>query len=79
MEVKENIITYEDGTKLEIFIDDIKKFSVNDRYRPDNTLSDSFNNCYKITKLMKMAYEAGKNGEEFSLTCENENEDDDEF
>ena len=31
----------------------------------DNTLSRNFGDCYIITDLVRMAYEAGKNGEEF--------------
>lgn len=31
----------------------------------DNTLARNFGDCYIITDLVRMAYEAGKNGEEF--------------
>jgi hypothetical protein len=33
----------------------------------DANLNRDFNDCYKIIKLMKEAYEAGKNGEDFKI------------
>lgn len=71
MKVKENIILYDDGrVALEIFIDDVKKFSVCDDEPEDSNLSRSFNDCYNVTNLMQLAYLAGKNGEDFVLTTE---------
>ncbi len=80
MIVKEKIIYLDDcRVALKIFIDDVNKFSVLDDETEDSNLSRSFNDCYKITKLMKMAYDAGKNGEEIIfITEETENSDDDD-
>lgn len=71
MEIKENIITYDDGRiALEIFIDDVKKFSVCDDEPEDGNLSRSFSDCYKITELLEAAFSAGQCGEAFDLTTE---------
>jgi hypothetical protein len=68
MKVVEIIGTNCDGnSSLEVMIDSEVEFSVNDHYQSDNTLSDAFNDCYKISKLLQKAYEAGKRGEPFTL------------
>jgi len=46
------------------------KFEVYDGEPEDANLSRDFNSCWKIPKLMKSAYEAGKNGEEFTIINE---------
>lgn len=54
---------------LEIVIDDKFKFSVcnsNDSME-DATLSRNFADCHDIPALLRKAYEAGKNGEEFTV------------
>ena len=48
-------------------IDGKEKFEVYDGEPEDNNLSRNFNGIYNIPKLMKLAYEAGKNGEEFNV------------
>ena len=50
---------------MEILIDGESKFSVHDGEPEDNSLGRNFNDCWKIADLLKMAFEAGKNGEEF--------------
>jgi hypothetical protein len=42
-------------------------FSVFDGEPEDNNLSRNFSAIYNIPKFMEMAYNAGKNGEEFSI------------
>ncbi len=34
----------------------------------DANINRDFNDVYSITDLMKMAYDAGKNGEDFTVT-----------
>jgi len=53
------------GDIIEIYIDGKYKFGVYDGEPEDNNLSRNFNNCWRIPKLMREAYKAGKNGEEF--------------
>lgn len=55
------------GSSMRIKIDDKKVFSVSDGESEDNTLSRNFNDCYSIPKLLQQAFEAGKNGEQFSI------------
>ena len=52
---------------LTIKIDGKRVFSVGDNEPEDSNLSRCFNDCYKVADLMKLAYEAGKRGEEFSV------------
>jgi len=51
-------------------------FSVWDGSPEDNSLYRNFRSCFKIGRLMKKAFEAGRNGEEFELS---EEELDDEW
>lgn len=59
---------------LEIKVNDKEIFSVSDGEPEDSNLNRDFNDCYKIPELMKMAYEAGKAGEEFIVENIEENE-----
>ena len=43
------------------------KFNVSDGEPEDANLSRDFSDCFIIDNLMKLAYDAGKNGEAFSL------------
>ncbi|AGI11910.1 hypothetical protein PQE71_gp178 [Bacillus phage Izhevsk] len=54
---------------LEIIIDNVTKFSVHsdEQYPEDNRLSDNFEDCYDIPALLRKAWEAGKNGEDFKV------------
>ncbi len=51
---------------LKIKINGSDEFEVYDGY-DDNSLSGNFNDCFKIEKLMKLAYQAGKNSEEYTV------------
>jgi len=53
---------------LVIKIDGKKEFSVYDGEPEDANLYRNFNDCWKITDLMKKAYQAGVNGEPFEVT-----------
>ncbi|MDU4951330.1 MAG: hypothetical protein E6X21_03215 [Clostridium sp.] len=55
---------------LVIEIDGNIEFQVHDGEPEDACLSRDFNDCYNITDLMKQAYEAGKNDEDFEIICE---------
>lgn len=50
---------------LSILIDGKSVFSVWDDEPEDSNLSRTFYPCFEIPKLLKLAYEAGKRGEEF--------------
>lgn len=52
-------------------IDGKVEFDVYDGEPEDNSLMRNFNDCVKIPDLLKRAYEAGKNGEEFELEVHN--------
>lgn len=52
---------------LRIEIDGKRELAVHDGESEDNTLSRNFGDIYKITGLLKKAYEAGKSGEPFTL------------
>ena len=52
---------------LEIHINGKSCFSVSDGEPEDANLSRDFNDCWNIPELMKEAFEAGKNGEEFEI------------
>jgi len=58
---------YDYRDAYEIEIDGKTVFSVHDGEPEDNSLGRNFNDCYRITSLLKRAYEAGKNGEEFTI------------
>ena len=55
---------------IEIFIDGKRVFSVGDGEPEDSNLCRDFNDCWKIPDLLKMAYEAGKKGEELIIETE---------
>lgn len=73
--MKVKMITEHDGwgyDSLEIEVDGNSKFSVSssDDSPEDNNLLRNFSDCYGIGELMELAYNAGKNGEEFELEYE---------
>ena len=53
---------------LKIYIDGKRVFSVGDGEPEDSNLSRDFNDCWSIPDMMRQAYDAGKNGEEFMLS-----------
>lgn len=53
--------------KFEIFINGKEVFSVYDGEPENNNIARNFNDVYKIIDIIKMAYEAGKNGEELTI------------
>lgn len=55
---------------LEIKINGKSEFKAHDGEIEDNNLCRNFSDCFKVPKLMKMAYEAGKNGEKFEMVNE---------
>jgi len=57
-------------SSLRILVDDKNVFDAMDGEPEDATLSRDFNDCYKIPSLMRLAYEAGKNGEELEIVNE---------
>lgn len=54
---------------LQIVINDNIKFAVHssEDSPEDNTLHRNFSDCYDIPALLRKAYEAGKNGEDFTV------------
>jgi len=60
---------------LEILIDGKSSFTVFDGEPEDATLARDFNDCWSIPGLMRVAFDAGKNGEDFEV----ENVNVDEF
>ena len=52
---------------LKIEVNNKNTFEVYDGEPEDNSLDRNFSACWDIEKLMKMAYEAGKNGEEYTV------------
>lgn len=52
---------------MEIKVDNRCVFKVRDDEPEDSNLGRSFSDVYKIPDLMRMAYEAGKNGEELLI------------
>lgn len=69
--VKEIDEEYGEFESLEITINDTTNFSVHNSDSPeDNTLSRNFSDCYDIPNLLRMAYQAGKNNEEFVVEYE---------
>ena len=59
---------------LEITINDSTKFYVsNNIFTPEeNALSGNFADCFDIPELLRMAWEAGRKGEGFSIEHERE-------
>lgn len=55
---------------LKIYVNGALRASFTDGEIEDNNLYRNFSDCFSITTLMKAAYEAGKNGEDFELTQE---------
>ncbi|MEG0133077.1 MAG: hypothetical protein RR851_10300 [Clostridium sp.] len=55
---------------LVIEVDGKKVFEVMDGESEDSNLSRDFNDCFNVPKLMEMAYEAGKKGEDFKVKHE---------
>lgn len=62
---------YDCRCSLEIEVDGKMVFLVCDGEPEDSNLQRDFSDCYKVIDLMLMAYNAGKNGEEFTLEQEN--------
>ncbi len=52
---------------LQIDVDGEEKVNFFDGEPEDANLSRDFNDAYKITDLMEMAFNAGKNGEDFTI------------
>jgi len=52
---------------LEILIDGKVKFLVSDGEPEDANLLRDFNDCWVIPELMHVAFDAGKNGEDFVI------------
>jgi len=50
-----------------IDVDGVKKVTFMDGEPEDATISRDFNDVYNIPDLMKLSYEAGKNGETFEI------------
>lgn len=61
--------------RLVIKIDGKIVFEVRDGEPEDSNLYRDFRDCFKITDLMKRAWEAGKVGEKFNLTTETKKDD----
>ena len=52
---------------LKIEVNNKNTFEVYDGEPEDNSLGRNFSACWDIEKLMKMAYEAGESGEEYTV------------
>lgn len=50
---------------LKVKINGKTEFHVSDGEPEDSNISRNFNDCYNVVDLMRKAYDAGKNGEEF--------------
>ncbi|OPH61855.1 hypothetical protein BC351_01025 [Paenibacillus ferrarius] len=59
-------VYYQESYEIELYQDDVRITSVrfHDGESEDNTISRNFNDVNRITDLMIIAYNAGKNGEE---------------
>lgn len=55
-----------------IYINGKREISFVDGEPEDNNLCRNFDGVYTIDRLMRMAYEAGKNGEDFECVGEKE-------
>lgn len=55
---------YDGRSAYKIIVDGVSVASFHDGEPEDASLSRDFNDVFKITELMDMAYEAGKRGEE---------------
>jgi len=58
---------YDYRDELEITVNGKVEFCVWEGEPEDRILGRDFNDCYKITDLMKMAYEAGMKGEGLTI------------
>jgi hypothetical protein len=72
MKIKTSNWTDDDyGQHIEIIIDDSKgghkSLGFHDGEPEDNALSRNFSDCFSIIDCLKMAYEAGKASEEFTI------------
>jgi hypothetical protein len=64
--LSENMIDHRDGRNaLQIEVDGKDEFHVWDDEPEDSNLYRTFSPCFSIPRLMKLAHEAGKRGEEF--------------
>lgn len=54
-------------TTFEIAVDGKIEFSVSEGSPEDNSLGRNFSDCFNIPDLMRMAYDAGRRGEEFTV------------
>lgn len=52
---------------IEIKVDGVTKFSVMDGEPEDSNISRDFSDCHSVVNLMKLAFEAGKKGEELLI------------
>ena len=52
---------------LQIKINGKDEFEVYDGEPEDNNLSRNFSDCFSIEKLMELAYQAGINGEDYTV------------
>ena len=64
---EEDMEDYDYRDFVEIKVDGVRKFHVQDDEPEDSNLSRSFGDCYSIGQLMQMAYDAGKRGEELEM------------
>ena len=65
MKIVETISTDDDYRQsLTIEVDGKQEFAVSDGEPEDSNLARDFSDCFSVVDLMKMAYDAGKNGEE---------------
>jgi len=67
---EQSFYNYDYRDRLEISINGDVVFHVSDGEPKDANLSRDFNSCFDIPELMKLAYEAGKRGEDFTVTYE---------
>lgn len=63
----QKIKEYDWSCAVEIRVDGEKVFSVSDGEPEDANLSRDFNDVYVVPKLLQMAFDAGKNGESFTI------------
>ena len=61
--------------RLVIKVDGKEMLDVYDGEPEDNNLSRNFNDCLQVPDLMKLAYEAGKKGEELEVEFGDINEE----
>jgi hypothetical protein len=54
---------WSDGNALSISLDGVQHFYVADGEPEDNNLMRNFNDCYNVLGMLRVAYEAGYQGE----------------